>query len=368
MSTQPNQTERNTPDEEVGHGLSAFDAVSDLITGSTLPAPIRKNLFKTLGRLCSSFVDIPVAYFEGKADEIRAGTRARIQLTETAAEQIAQEMSVDPEYVRIAAAKFGQKVLREQVNLDSISKIAALELRNDRAIEGHTTAEEVDDDWTDNFESEARKKSSREMQEYFGRVLAGEIKKPKSFSIRSIKVLGEMDQNAANLFRKLCSVSTQINVPGSFSDMRVLSLGGNAGNNSLSKYGLSFSELNILNEHGLIISDYNSWRDYGICQGSRILEVMQQETGSTIAAIRFPFLYQGRHWVLEPRGELQLDAKLKLHGVALTRSGMELSKVVETDPAQEYMEDLVAFFRGQGLDMTAVSTENPQMWDGHGWK
>ena len=267
MSTRLSPTKGSSPNEEVGHGLSAFDAVSDLITGSTLPAPIRKNLFKTLGRLCSSFADIPVAYFEGKANEIRAETRARIQLTETAADQIAHEMRIDPEYARIAAAKYGQKVIREQVNLDSISKIAALELSNDRAIENHTTTEEVDDDWMDNFESESRKKSSEEMHLYFGRVLAGEIRKPKSFSIRSIKVLGEMDQNTAILFRKLCSVCVKINVDGSFSDMRVLSLGGNAGNNSLAKYGLSFNELNVLNEHGLIISDYNSWRDYGICQG-----------------------------------------------------------------------------------------------------
>ena len=365
MSTQLSQTERNTPDEEGGDGLSAFDVVSELITGPTLPAPIRRNLYKTLGRLCSSFVDIPVAYFEGKADEIRAGTRARIQLIETATEQIAHQMRVDPEYVRIAAAKYGQKVLREQVNLDRISKIAAIELRNHGALEDQTTADEVDDDWTDNFESEARKKSTEEMQLYFGRVLAGEIKKPKSFSLKSIKVLGEMDQNTANLFRKLCSVCVQINVDGYFSDMRVLSLGGNAANNSLAKYGLSFGELNVLNEQGLIIPDYNSWRDYGICKGS---PAVGQEKGSTIKAVRAPFLHQGKYWVLEPRGELRLDAKLQLHGVALTRSGMELSKVVQTDSVQEFAQDLIVFFRGKQFDMTEVLNEKPQILDAHGWR
>lgn len=318
-----------------------------------------------MGRLCSSFVDIPVAYFEGKADEIRAGTRARIQLTETAAEQIAHEMRVDPEYARIAAAKYGQKVLREQVNLDSISRIAAIELRNYGTLADQTITEEVDDDWTDNFESEARKKSSEEMQLYFGRVLAGEIKKPKSFSVKSIKVLGEMDQNTANLFRKLCSVCVQISVDGSFVDMRVPSLGGNAGDNSLAKYGLSFNELNVLNEHGLIISDYNSWLDYGICKGNRVLE---QEMGSPLRGVRFPFRHQGKYWVLEPHGELQLHAQLKLHGVALTRSGMELSKVVETDSVQEFVQDLIGFFRGKGFDMTAVLGEKPQILDEHGWR
>ena len=44
-------------------------------------------------------------------------------------------------------------------------------------------------------------------------------------------------------------------------DARVPSLGGNAAQNSLEAYGLGFGNLNVLNEHGLIIADYNSWFD-----------------------------------------------------------------------------------------------------------
>ena len=44
-------------------------------------------------------------------------------------------------------------------------------------------------------------------------------------------------------------------------DARVPSLGRSAGENSLQQFGLSFRELNILNEHGLIIGEYNSWYD-----------------------------------------------------------------------------------------------------------
>ena len=366
MSAELIPTENGPPDEEGGNSPSTFDVVSDLLTGLSLPTPIRRSLFKTLGRLSSSFADIPVAYFEGRADEIRAGTRARIQITETAAEQIARQMRVDPEYARIAASKYGQKVLREQVNLDMISKIAASELRDSRRLEHHTTTDEVDDDWMDNFETEARKKSTEEMQFYFGRVLAGEITEPKSFSIKAVKILGEIDQNTATIFRKLCSVCiTQLNTDGTIADMRAPSLGGNAGNNSLAKYGLSFDELNVLNEHGLIISDYNSWRDFGICRG---VPIPRTGMSSPLTAIRFPFLHQGKYWVLEPLGELKLDHELRVNGVALTRSGRELSKIVQTDSMQRFAQDFRAFFQNKGCKLIEVEDEKPQVLEAQGWR
>ena len=286
------------------------------------------------------------------------GPRARVQLIETTAEQIAHQMHFDPEYARVAAVKFGQKVVREQVNLDMVSKTAAVELRDHGDLKNQTTTDEVDDDWLDNFESEARKKSAEEMQLYFGRVLAGEIKKPKSFSIKAVKILGEIDQNTAEMFRKLCSVCVmQVDPDGSIIDMRVPSLGGNAGNNSLGKYGLSFNELNVLNEYGLIISDYNSWRDYINCRG----------IGLARTGIRFPFFHQGKYWVLEPHGQLETTSELKINGVALTRSGIELSKIVEPDSVQEFAEELMVFFQNKGFKMIEVLNEKPQILKAGVW-
>lgn len=366
MSAELLPTENDPPDEEGGNSLSTFDVVSELVTGSSLPAPVRRSLYKTLGRLCSSFVDIPVAYFEGKANEIRAATQARIQLTETTSEQIARQMHVDPEYARIAASKYGQKILREQVNLDMISNIAASDLRDSRKLENHTITDEVDDDWMDNFETEARKKSSEEMQFYFGRLLAGEITEPKSFSIKAVKILGEIDRKAATIFRRLCSVcTTHSNTDGTIADMRVPSLGGHAGSNDLARYGLSFGELNVLNEHGLIISDYNSWRDFGICRGVRISGT---GTSAPLTAIRFPFFHQGKYWVLEPLGELKLDDELPVHGVALTRSGIELAKIVQTDPMHRFAQDLRAFFQNKGFTLIEVEDRQPQGLGAQGWR
>ena len=139
--------------------------------------------------MSSSAIDIPAAYLTGKADERRAETAARIKLINTSAAQIAQQMQTEPEYARVAAQKFGQRVLRELVNLDMLSQRAVSEIRDAGDSIGQSAPEgegdTINDDWLNAFETEARQKSTEEMQAFFGKILAGEIRKPGTFSRQS---------------------------------------------------------------------------------------------------------------------------------------------------------------------------------------
>ena len=109
----------------------------------------------------------------------------------------------------------------------------------------------------------------------------------------------------------------------------------------------------MLNEHGLIIPDYDSWYDYGICIGKKVSESQ---------VIRIPFGYQGRNWVLISTNQRAADKEFKLSGVALTRSGQELSRVVDLQAMKEYSQDLKAFFESKSLRMTEV-TDGPANYD-----
>src|SRR6516225_9330058 len=108
------------------------DAIGDLVTG--VPAPIRKSAIKAFTRLWTAAVEYPVTLIEaaiaerraesrGAIAERRAESRARVKLIETSANQIAAQMQTDPEYARAAVAKFGQRILRERVNIDQIVQI-----------------------------------------------------------------------------------------------------------------------------------------------------------------------------------------------------------------------------------------------------
>jgi hypothetical protein len=256
----------DTSEEEgVGAVELGLDIITDAISGVSIPKPIKQNAFKAFDRLCSAAVEFPAAYFEGIVAEKRAESAARVKLIETNATQIARQMEVDPEYARVAVRKFGQKIIREQVNLDLVSEEAAKHLTasSQQSDASQEAVGEIDDDWLNHFEKEASQRSAEDMQRLFGRILAGEIRRPSSFSIKAIKIMGELDKDAAELFKRFCSACIVQRIPqvGQILDARVPSLGGNAGSNALQKYGFNFNHLNILHEYGLIISDYNSWMD-----------------------------------------------------------------------------------------------------------
>ena len=346
-----------------------LDVVTDLALDSTIPAPIRRNMFKAFDQLCSALIDVPIGALERRSAEKRAESEARIKIIRENADQIAQQMKVDPKYARIAVNKYGQKILREQVNLDKISAIAADELKNgqpdnstnqstsesDQGPSTSSTNQDVnggeekiiDDVWINIFETEARPQSTEEGRLLFGCILAGEIRNPGSYSILTLKTLGELDQNIATLFKKLCSACVVLGIQNNehIIDARVPSLGGDTGSNALEKYGLGFDQLSILNEYDLIISDYNSWRDYNLC-------ITNQNN-----PILLPFQHQGKHWILSPLSERDNKPEFRLSGVMLSHVGRELLRIVNQDPMEQYTENLKKFFAGQNLQM--VETPNP---------
>jgi hypothetical protein len=337
--------------DEPGFLTTVGGIVADLATGATVPAPIRRNFFKAIGRLCSAAIEIPAAYLEGIAEEKRAETQGRIKIISTTASQIAENIKVDPEYARVALRKYGERIVREQVNLDSVAEVAAKEIHRKAMSSGgdHETQQEVreiSDDWLNLFEKEASQKSSEEMQLLFGRILAGEIQRPSSFSIQTIKLVGQLDSRVAARFRTLCSLTLSLEVGNHIMDARVASLGGNAGQNALQKYGLGFDQLNVLEEFGLIISDFNSYMNY-------------RASVAIDRSVALPFIYQTHPWgLVSSKDEASnLQEELRVHGVALSQSGKELMKIVEQQANDEYTEALKNYFKQLELSMVPISPQ-----------
>ena len=319
----------------------------EAIAGISLPDPVRQNALKALDRLCSAIVEVPSAYLEGFANEKKAVTEARVKLIETTATQIARRMEVDEEYARVAFRKYGQKIIREQVNLDLISEEAARQLKDTDNTQTGGEIGQIDDDWLNHFEKEACQRSTEDMQLLFGKILAGEIRRPSSFSIKAVKIMGEIDTVVANLFKRLCSMCIVMRIPDTdqIVDARVVSLSGNAEHNSLREYGLSFYELNILHEYGLIISDYNSYMNVRVLAAGRSPEN------------RLVISYQNTYWDLSSEVDRKDGQELNLHGVALSQAGRDLLNIVKVEPIENYTDDLVEFLAKKKIKMVPISEE-----------
>lgn len=239
-----------------------------------------------------------------------------------------------------------QKVLfQEARRCQNISDVVEKSL--DLVAEDNVSDHEPDHDWTARFFNYVQDVSSEDMQLLWAKVLAGEADRPGSTSIRTLSILRDLDKRTAALFRRLSSIAVSPVAVDHILDCRVLSLDGLAANNSLRQYGLSFDNLNVLNEHGLIIADYNSWFDYQLCIGLEIPE-------SPSETVRLPFLYQNKHWVLVATDQRDRSEKFKLHGVALTESGRELSKAIDLESVPAYHTALKGYFESKGLEMIRV--------------
>ena len=350
-------TDRTEPTLSLEHSLSGggFDDFIDVAGGivgdvvSGIPAPVRKSFIKALSQLCTAAMDVPIAHFEGLAIEKRAETKARTLLIAESTKQIAADMSVDERFVQAASQKFAQKVVREQINLNSIVAVAVAELKSDDSPassenlkpEDPTVTPVIGDDWLNNFEREASTKTSAEMQLLFGKILAGEIRKPSSFSIKTVRLISQLESDAARAFAKFCSMAVSISIDGVVWDARVVAPGADKTMDPFKQYGFPYSSLLLLQESGLLMAEFQTSMDYT----SSILIPNRSSSA---------FRYLNEDTYLMKSGDAPFSGRLLLTGPSLTSSGKELFKIVDLTPNDKYTAALRGYFTVQGFKMMSL--------------
>ena len=96
------------------------------------------------------------------------------------------------------AARVNYQEVKRQRNLGRIVEAAQ------KALPEKVSGTAVDPDWTSRFFSAAQEISNEEMQQLWGRLLAGEIAAPGSFSLRALDCLRNMTSAEARIFSEVC--------------------------------------------------------------------------------------------------------------------------------------------------------------------
>lgn len=286
------------------------------------------------------------ALAEGQANTIRIIAEAQAE---------ARSTLISPEAVVEGEVTFGDLVQqriqfqewKRQSNIKSVVQKAAWAL-GDKEVQDH----EVDHDWTAQFFDEVQDVSSEDMQELWAKILAGEVERPGSTSIRTLRVLKDMNQRVARIFSRFCAFCVYTEgITGV--DGRIC----NACFNIFSTNGFFHSDLNLLNTHGLVNPDYDSWQDLQHAIG--VGRTPPDQTS------RHPFRFQGQYWVLYPvggpRSVKPRSPGFPLRGASLSQSGLELSRVVRLEPMEDYKTALINYFAQEGLQMTPVDNGDWQI-------
>jgi hypothetical protein len=101
------------------------------------------------------------------------------------------------------ATRLEFKHRKRQKNIEKVTTSTAAELSREKDVPD----ERPDDDWVFQFFEHAQDVSDGDMQQLWARLLAGEINKPGSFSLRTLNCLKAMTKPDAELFTRLISFS-----------------------------------------------------------------------------------------------------------------------------------------------------------------
>ena len=305
--------------------------IAKLFTDLGILGFLQPGIVRALSHLIYGIADVPVAYLEGFADSIRSTTEARRHLRIEAARSLTDGFKTNSELAARAYAQHATKIIKEQVNVEDVMGIALDQLSKSEA-----TAEPngvPNDDWLATLRDEAAQRSSEEMKLAFGKILAGEIESPGTYSIRTVRTLGMMDTDTAALFRKLCNM---VFVIPNLSSIAIAPRKNSEGN-ALEEFGISFFELNVLQENRLIIPDYNSWVDF---------TVYGETDGEILCA--------GNGVKIFPKDEKKREFRVKVRGVVLSSIGKELYNVVDVEINPQYFEKVVNSLKGNGICIELV--------------
>lgn len=196
-----------TEDPQTGPDVETIGKL--LAVGSGVPAPIAQGAFKGIGRLIGGLADYPAAWLRRASQGVEDGTNARTTVSNAVAAAAAAQAINDPAIVDRAVAAFTTAAVRKQANRERVAHQALEALQepenspSDDAMDATAGTPPPADDWLNVFERYAEDASSERMQLLWGKVLAGEIRKPQSFSLSTMRFLSEADQDLVSLAQRV---------------------------------------------------------------------------------------------------------------------------------------------------------------------
>lgn len=214
---------------------------------------------------------------------------------------------------------------KKQLNIENVTAFAVKELKNEPPV----TDEPLDEDWTTRFFRIAEDISNEEMQALWGKILAGEIKQPKTYSLRTLELIRNLSKLEATTFMKVANFaikSGNANYLFKSNDEELLS----------KKYNINYGDIALLIEIGLIQpGDFVSY------------QLLQQPTDS-----------QG----VFTCGNIVIIAKVKANTPTIlmpvnvfTNAGNELLKLIKPNTPFDYLTSIA----------TSIKNENVEVKYGH---
>lgn len=310
---------------------------------SGIPKVFQKPLAKAISRLALSAVEWPAAAFEAKAAEVKHNQAMREKIRAAMVKEAISQLPEKPDVADRAIEYFAADILGKQHNREQVLLHAAEELSQvpppSDSNKSVNEEKELDDDWLAALGRYAENATSERLQQMFGRVLAGEIKRPGSYSLFTLDLVSKLGEKDA---KAITSIAPYV-------------IGDGIYLTPTTKKVLDFVTISHLVAIGILNAT-----SVGALPAARKLNFRSQNIVNGQPCIAFALQKHALLLRSPTEQEIQLDSAV------LTWVGQEVLSLHSVDPSDEMLRELSAVLGEKGASVTLadlVSTdENTITW------
>lgn len=306
----------------------------------SMPQPIKDNLWKVIGKLCTAGLNVPLVHLEGYVNNQKAKYETRARISNTVGDKIASGINVPIEYSEKTLEIFAKKIIGEQLNIDEIVRFATDRLNNKADNYKNSSTEEISEEWINEFETTARTKTTEDMRAIFGKILAGEIRYPGTFSIRTLKIVSQLDQKVAQEFIKLCEICIHTRTNDVIKHVFAPAFNiGPMQSKDFTEFGISLDSVTDMIDYGLV-SPFNDYE----CDFESCIKINESNFESS-------FWFADKNIVLTPKESWKRGFGTGMNGAFLTPVGKDLFSILTINNNHKVYLKLHSFFDKYGLEL-----------------
>jgi hypothetical protein len=235
---------------------------------------------------------------------------------------------ISPEFHEFAKNGMSRVIVQEarrQQNIEAIVGQAALNLPEDSQVND----EPVEEDWINNFFENCKDIGDTEMQALWGKILAGEVAQPGSYSRRALAILKLMNTTDVKLFEEFYVYVWAVN-----------NIAGQAIN-------CPPGGDDLLAARGCVPSKRMHLADIGLLRRGAVNS-----------------LRSGDFWTLQYESDFftvknEKGGIVNSHGEMLTNVGAQLIRLAKVESDYQYRDDVLAMFAKEDLTVTHIKGPNP---------
>ncbi|MFA5229270.1 MAG: DUF2806 domain-containing protein [Candidatus Paceibacterota bacterium] len=246
-------------------------------------------------------------------------------LAKAEAKKILIEGEAQIELIERAKKRLVNQELNRQINIEEIAE------RSIKYLDENVSEEPVDNDWRTKFFAKAQDVSEEDMREIWAKILATEVSRPGTINFRTLEVVSNISRKEAETFQIACSLAS--------SKSYIWKL---KGQNSLDEFGLSYSDLMIIRDAGLVHDNDNLIK---IIKVVPQLNVFVQIIGNDFYQIKVTHKREQKEY--------------RFNQIAFTVAGKELCQLINANLNEKYLMKIIEERQNDGYELIKIETKTP---------